>query len=404
MKVLILDATHGGQILSLKYIDEGNQVTLADVYRIAPGRLISEMESAGVKVVSGAPEGDYDLVTMPCHCPDDFLEKCSYRQRIWFSDSVNHFMNDKRRRVEITGVKGKTSTCYLLAGILDSCGWKIYLSTSKGAGPYKNGEHVIEEQKSIAPPYLLDLPGGDYDVLINEISLGGSGKADAACITNLSEDYGIARNSRKASEAKKSVLCDGINFVRKEEAEIWGSFGKKVTPLLCSAEPAEKPVFGKSLKIRLKYDDKEYYTELGPGYLSLQYLRAAECACSIAEGLGVPRDKIIGALREFRGVPGRGEIYEKDGIKYVKERNPGISHISVDYTLSCLREMDALEDAVLIIDPVSRKVCDKMDKDLISAVAEKYGAELIISKGDGTETPVPGYAKTVIMMTKEGYQ
>jgi len=109
-------------------------------------------------------------------------------------------------------------------------------------------------------------------------------------------------------------------------------------------------------------------------------------------------------LKSFNGVPGRGEISVKDGVSILRERNPGISHMSVERTLSCLQTMNALDDAVLIIDPVSKKVCDKMDKDLIGEVAKKYGVELRITDGLGGEPEVPAGKKTVIMMIKEGYQ
>jgi len=66
--------------------------------------------------------------------------------------------------------------------------------------------------------------------------------------------------------------------------------------------------------------------------------------------------------------------------------------------------MDILDDALVIIDPVSKKVCDKLDRDLIEEVVKKYGAQLIVTPGDGTEPAIPAGVKTVVRMTKEGYQ
>lgn len=91
-------------------------------------------------------------------------------------------------------------------------------------------------------------------------------------------------------------------------------------------------------------------------------------------------------------------------MKYLRDRNPGVSHMSVERTLSCLKQMDVLENAVMIVDPVSRKVCDKMDKDLIKQVADRYGVEMIITDGSGKPPEVPSGRSVVIMMTKEGYQ
>ncbi len=40
MKVLLLDMTHGGQILAPLYKEEGNEVYVCDVYRIAPAEML----------------------------------------------------------------------------------------------------------------------------------------------------------------------------------------------------------------------------------------------------------------------------------------------------------------------------------------------------------------------------
>jgi len=191
--------THGGQVLAPLFKREGHDVTVCDVYRIASQEMLESLKDMGAEVCVGKPTpGHYDLVSMPCHCPDIFLEGCTYDERIWYSQAVNRFIDDDRFRIEVTGVKGKTSTCYLISHILAYAGKKVYLRSSRGSGPYTRDGLDLQELKSIAPPYLLDLPDGDYDVMVCEVSLGGSGKADIACITNLLEDYGIAKKSRKA--------------------------------------------------------------------------------------------------------------------------------------------------------------------------------------------------------------
>jgi hypothetical protein len=59
---------------------------------------------------------------------------------------------------------------------------------------------------------------------------------------------------------------------------------------------------------------------------------------------------------------------------------------------------------MVIIDPVSKKVCDKLDRDLIEGVVREFGVGLMITPGDGTEPEVPESVKLVIRMIKEGYQ
>lgn len=312
-------------------------------------------------------------------------------------------MEDGRFRIEVTGVKGKTSTCYLIAHILSAAGKKVYLRSSRGSGPFTTGGHVIEEMKSIAPPYLLDLPEGDFDVMVCEVSLGGSGKADIACITNLIEDYGIARNTRKAREAKKDILSDGVNIVLESEKDIWSAYGKPMKTSGRKIGILGKPAFGEPLLISVEYGGPHRIFLKGD-YLALQYIDAMEMALEVCDAMDVPADAVLKALQDFGGVPGRGEIHMKDGVRYVIERNPGISHMSVEHTMKTLRTMGCMEDALVIIDPVSKKVCDKLDRDLIGEVVGKYGAHLIITPGDGTDPEIPDGIRTVIRMTKEGYQ
>lgn len=403
MRVLILDMTHGGQVLAKRYLARGEEVTVVDVYRISPKDLVRGLERMGIRCTETAPPEHFDLVAMPCHCPDHFLEGCTYDERIWFSQAVHAFYDEKRFGIEITGVKGKTSTCYVLAHILSAWGKKVYLHTSRGSGPYGLGRHFITDVVSIAPPYILEHPKGDYDIVIDEVSLGGSGRADIAGITNLLEDYGIAKNTRKAEEAKKDILCSNVNIVREDEIQIWSKYGKPLRGYLKRVSVTGDSEFGRPLRVEVDYGGK-HALDLDGSYLALQYLDAMDMALEICDVMGVPDYAVVAALTSFKGVPGRGEVSVKNGVRHLYERNPGISHTSVERTLSCLEEMGTLDDSVLIVNPVSKKVCDKLDEGAIAAVATAHGVELLITAGDGTEPEVPAGKKTVIRMVKEGYQ
>ncbi|MFA6804475.1 MAG: coenzyme F430 synthase [Candidatus Methanomethylophilaceae archaeon] len=404
MKVLVLDTTHGGEVLSKIYKDRGDDVTCVDVYKVTPKDVMDRVAAYGIVSTDTVPKGEYDLVVMPCHCPDSFLDGCTYEKRIFFSDAVKEFIDDKRFRIEITGVKGKTSTCFILANILEKAGKKVFLHTSRGQGPWVNGDLKIEDKKSIAPVSLLTLPKGPYDVMICEVSLGGSGKADIAAVTNLIEDYGIARNSRKASEAKKAIFTDNINIVPKDEMAFWRRYCKRtMIGYGGRIRVTGTPEFGSPIEIMLDYNGVQKVT-LSPGYLSLQYIEAMDLAAEIAHAMDISKKSVIEGLSTFKGVPGRGEIFMVGDVRHVIERNPGISPISVERTLSVLKQMNALDNAYMIVDPVSKKVCDKMKSEDIKKVAEKYGVEMTLTKGDGVRPSVPLGKTTIIEFIKEGFQ
>lgn len=404
MKVLVLDTVHGAANICEGYLAKGYDVTAVDVYHVTPREELDRLAGEGVRILPDPPAEHFDMVTMPCHCPVSFMGAATADRKVCYSESVKELIHDDRFRIEVTGVKGKTSTCYLLAHILSSCGKRVFLHSSRGQGEFYGGEHHITALKSIAPPSLLSIPEGDYDAIICEVSLGGSGKADIAVITNLVEDYGIAKNTRKAHEGKKDILSDRVNIVLESEKDIWGVYGKPLR--LCSKHVSivGEPALGKPLVLSVRYGGKQYEARLRDDYLAIQYLEAIDMDMEICEAMDLPAEKVMDALGTFKGVPGRGEVGTRDGALYLLDRNPGISHMSVEFLLSRLKTLNALEDAVLLIDPVSRKVCDKMDKDLIAGVASKYGVDMVILENGEIKPEFTEGRKTVIHLVKEGYQ
>jgi UDP-N-acetylmuramyl pentapeptide synthase len=401
VNILILDMTHGGDILAEECTYNGHRVSCADIYHLAPEERMLELTDMGVHVPHDAA-GTYDLVMMPAHCPDSFLDHVDYSYRITFSQAVKELICDDRFRIEVTGAKGKTSLCYLLAHILSHSGMSIFLHTSRGQGPWVNGEHMIERKMSIAPTSLLRLPGGYYDCMITEVSLGGSGSADIAVITNLTEDYGIANNTKKASEAKAEVLTGGINIVHEDEIGIWkrptGSFvtyGKNI-------QIENEPGLGTPLHITFDYDGPRRAV-LDGGYLSIQYIRSMDLAIEVCRSMKICADDLVYALGTFKGVPGRGELSFSDNVWHITDRNPGVSAMSIRMTLSCLNEMNALSNAFVIVDPVNKKVCEKLDAEEVLRTAKEFGVTVHFK--DGTYPIVAPYGTNVIIaFTKEGYQ
>lgn len=402
--VLIMDLVHGGDIIGRRLRSLGYRVHCADVYKVSTEELRNGLSSEGIGVSFEVPPADYDLVISPMHCPDTFLEGSTWKERMSFSGAVGRLVGPGPFRIEVTGVKGKTSTCYAIAHILDEAGKKVYLHTSRGDGPYIGGTHVIDSLRSIAPTSILNLPGSGYDVVVSEVSLGGSAKADIAVITNLAEDYGIAKNSRRSSQAKAEVFTDGINIVMENETDIWHSYCNNIEGHRDVIKVTGEPSLGSGLDIGFTYKGKEHRAHLDGSYLSLQYLQAFDMAMSVCAHMDIDAVHIVNALTTFKGVPGRGEIESRDGAWHVTERNPGISHISVGRTLSCLKTMNALENAFAIVDPVSKKVCDKMKPQQIRDVLESYGVEYVFTDGIGRDVEIPRGKTTVIRFVKEGFQ
>lgn len=403
--ILIMDLIHGGELLAERFLDLGDRVWCADVYGTAPEHLKEGIRAKGATVTEKVIPREYDLLVSPVHCPDKFLGEARFSERMTFHEAVSLFLDDTPFRIEVTGVKGKTSLCYLLAHILSSCGRKVFLHTSRGQGLYSNGKHRITAQKSIAPTSLLELPDGDYDTVITEISLGGTGKADIGIITNVAEDYGIAANTGKASDAKASMLSSsGINIVRREELDSWRSRGDfNIIPYGGSVEIIGAPQLGEPLALKVDYSGEKTVSLKG-SYLALQYVNAVECAVTVCGCMNVPPEDLIEGLRSFEGVPGRGELCFERGGWTITERNPGISHVSIAGTLSCLKKIGILEETVAIIDPINKKVCDKLKMREISETFNRYGVRYFLRKDAEEAIYIPEDAKVILEFIKEGYQ
>ncbi len=397
MKVLILDMVHGGEILAEDLLNMGNEVHCVDVYGIAKDDIKEIMRDMGANVHTSVPPGHYDLLLMPVHCPDSFLDGVSWNERKTFHEAVGELI-DGGSRIEVTGVKGKTSLCYLLAHILQLDGRRIFLHTSRGQGNFVDGSHLIERKVSIAPTSLLRLPK-DNDLVIAEVSLGGSGKADIAIITNLAEDYGIAQNSKRASDAKASIFSkEGKNIVKMTEMGIWSKYRDDLIGYGDRVTLVDPPKLGEPLRLLMDYSG-EHEAVLGPTYLHGQYTDAMNAALKICSIMEIPIEQVIAGLESFEGVPGRGEVHRTGEGWEIIDRNPGISQISVRNLIGSLETMGILEDAHFILDPVNRKVCDKLDIDEIRNAITDKGATFSLSTDDGyTERPI------TVRLIKEGYQ
>ncbi len=395
---------HGGDLLARRHQAEGDDVTCVDVYGICPQSKKDELAAYDIRVADATPAGRYDRTVMPKHCPMSFLGDADPGEVVTFSRDVGGFIDDRRFRIEVTGVKGKTSACYLISKMLFDSGRTVLLHSSRGEGPWTEDGHAIERKVSIAPPYLMTLAAGDYDAVVCEVSLGGSGKADIACITNLAEDYGIARNTFKASEAKRDVFTDrGRNIVPSSEKGFWSQYCDDLIGYGGRVRVLSQSALGEGLRAEVDYDGVSEIV-LDGSYIATEYIGAMDLALEVCHQMGVPREPVLRSLETFRGVPGRGEILEEDGRTVVRERNPGISHISIGRTLECLREMGALDGAMVLLDPVSRKVCDKLDRDQIERVVAGYGVPLVITGGDGRRPEIPPDVRLLVEFVKEGYQ
>jgi len=380
VRVLVLDLTHGGEVLARAYARRGDDVTAVDVYRTAPPALRSQLAEEGVAVRDAAPEADFELGVAPIHCPDAFFGRARCERRITHHQAVGELASFPFPVVEVTGTRGKTSTCQLLARVLADQGKKVLLLTSGGLQVVEEDRTTVLETKvSIAPPTILHVAEKGYqaDVGVFEDSLGGTGVGAVSVITTTAGDYPIARGTRWAVDGKRQMarLARHAVVFPTEEGRVWAPHIARAANATTFGRGGDIEVTLSDLDLRrggvfsLSEADEMVEAKLTPGYLAPCYETAFGAAAAVARCLGVPLDAVASTISSFRGAPGRGEVHVIDGRVVVRDHNPGVSAGSIAWNA---RALDAYgcQDVGAVIDPVNVKVCEKLELTAVRAALQ----------------------------------
>jgi len=128
-------------------------------------------------------------------------------------------------------------------------------------------------------------------------------------------------------------------------------------------------------------------------------------------------ERAVASLSQFKGVPGRGDVAREGGRFLIRERNPGVSAASIDWNISVLERSYGQQDIGIALDPVSVKVCEKLDISDVHEVLSRHpsvkGQYIINMPGLGREAngflridgpgEVRGKHDVLMHCIKEGY-
>jgi UDP-N-acetylmuramyl pentapeptide synthase len=427
-RVLVLDLTHGGEVLAREFASKGGSVTAVDIYHTATAGAKSALAAAGVRVLDDAPAEHFDLGVVPVHCPDRFIGPATLTRRITAHQAVGELATFDMPVVEVTGVRGKTSACHVLAHVLARGGDRVLLHTSRGRYLVHGPEwKTLADRVSIAPPSILSLSREHppCEVGVFEVSLGGTGTADISVITGLQDDYPIAAGTRRAFDGKvqmartaKTLVCparekglwvpevpDGAEIVT------FGPGGDLEVSLPARLE------LGKGAPLRVRWKGQDLIVRLPGTFLAPSYTTAFAAALAAAGAMGMDMERAVASLSQFKGVPGRGDVAREGGRFLIRERNPGVSAASIDWNISVLERSYGQQDIGIALDPVSVKVCEKLDISDVHEVLSRHpsvkGQYIINMPGLGREAngflridgpgEVRGKHDVLMHCIKEGY-
>ncbi len=231
------------------------------------------------------------------------------------------------------------------------------------------------------------------DFFIFEISIGGTGTADLGILTTLSPDYGIANNTSLASEAKLQLIRNAkpgstllinaraekaLKAAKKDQIKVLtfkdhfnDQFSKtpgQIADFVLETEPGTSALSvsselvmpsdllgscdlsGSSMPadsskyqasptssgsgIRFMHRGKQILSaSLRPGYNVSAYRTAFVAASAAALELGTKPEAIISAIEGFKGLSGRMQEKEMNGISLIDNSNSGMDILSAEKAL-----------------------------------------------------------------------
>ncbi len=314
--------------------------------------------------------------------------------------------------IEITGVKGKTSVAYMLKEIMLEIEKNTLLLSSLGAHLFINDHNrsevediVLMKNISITPANIINTiqyanninpkhsheDSLNYDAAIFENSLGVCGLGDVGVLTNIVENYTIAKGSSNARNAKKQVFNCPMVVIEEEtlkehypkESEI---FSGRINTF--SIYDSSSNVFAQSIdynlnqsKIKVRYHDlkilgneKSKNGEIiiktfAPGR---HHVLNALTALTVALTLGIDDEAIQKGLENFNGIEGRTHLTKVGDSIIIEEINPGINTKAIESSIGMIRN---IEDYHIIIGGRYGITCEEIDEDKLSDFLNAYMME-----------------------------
>ncbi|MBE6504584.1 MAG: coenzyme F430 synthase [Methanobrevibacter millerae] len=417
MNILVIDLTHGGVKIAVSLAKKGKSVYCYDIYNTLKDIDRRMLDVYNVKLIQLKDLKDFtgDLkVIYPIHLPltNEDIRKNNENLNYTFithHEAVAEILDGwgkDIKKIEITGVKGKTSCAFMLKEILID--ENPLVLSSLGALLYVDKkEIVLQKNISIAPSNIKEtvdlanklanpLCNGEsknqiYNSAIFESSLGTTGIGDVGLLTNIVEDYPIAQNKSSASIAKKQVFRCGIICCEKESLDKYYKDieHEKVNSFSFDDESAD--LYVKNVEysldetiidiafndIKTKSDDiisgEIQVKTFAPGkHHVLNVLGVVGTALS----LNIDENTIINGLKNYKGIAGRTNKKNIENITVIEEINPGINTKAIEASINMI---DNDGKYIISIGGDYGITCEEIDEDTVAKLIDTLDKEIILT-------------------------
>ncbi len=391
-RVAVLDLTHGGIAIARKLNNIAASVTAIDVYKTLSDAELERLEREGIRTSRDALNAvDFDVIIAPVHLDPSYpmlveaankgIPILSHHAAV--GEIIQDYGLNGKTIIEITGTRAKTSTSVLLAEML-SMNRRVISHTSRGMEDW-NRKKVIKKGLSITPASVLAVldEGLDFDVLISEISLGGTGSADIGVITTIANDYKIANNTKLASDAKRQMILNAkprstlvINY---DALRSFGACRRDINIISFSDEVnAASNVYYEEIDRRIAYylNNRQGRIRLreASDYDVSSYRTAFVCATAVALAMNTGDDTIERAIKEFRGAEGRMRKTTMEGRTLIDNSNSGMDIKTAGRALSYVKSEGGR--MVMVLGEEAQQVCEGLDPAAVRCFIDKHMHEL----------------------------
>lgn len=417
MNILVIDLTHGGVKISISLAKKGNSVYCFDIYNTLKDIDRQMLDVYNIQLIQLDDLKNFtgDLkVIYPVHLPLSNEEIKKHNPKLNYTFITHHKAiaeilsgwAEDINKIEITGVKGKTSCAFMLKEILIDD--NPLLLSSLGALIYENGKEItLKKNISITPaniketvdlahklanPVCGDQPKNRiYNCAIFESSLGVSGIGDVGLLTNIVEDYPIAQNRSKASIAKKQVFDCNIVCIQKEALDKYycDMNHDKINSFSLDDESSNLYTTNVSYSLDQTVIDMEYadvktkngdvisgkirVETFAPGqHHVLNVLGVVETALS----LNISHEMIICGLKNYKGIPGRTNKRYIGNITVIEEINPGINTKAIEASINMINNDS---DYLISIGGDYGITCEEIDEDAVAGLINSLDKEIILT-------------------------
>lgn len=395
VNILISDANHGGLILLDEYSKiSDRKIFFYDTYDKLScdekSKLECQYDVCFVNLDYVRDNIDKLITIQPVHMKPLF--RCDYTHH----EFTGYLINKHRKRygwdfkvIEVTGVKGKTTTVNIISDFL--CEFNVLSLTSEGLvyKARKTSTIMLDDSLSITPASIIVALNmaveygiiHDIDFFICEVSLGISTNVDVGVLTNIVENYSIAGGFSDACNAKKSVfkarniICDMQTFNK------YYSNQDNLNISLISLDDMNADVYMSDVNYSLKGTEitvnNKYIVKCFA--LSDFYVKNILTAISTVLKLGLSWDDILRNVRNIKTIKGRGSYKMVDDKLIFEDVNPGLNTTSIRNCIDSIKKYS--DNYVIILGGDYGITCEEIDEDKLIQYIKRLDSTPLILVG-----------------------